>query len=298
MVGPGKATVTVDSLVMSARVWGETVLEAQRAPMTLIQFSHGIERQRSKTFSALTGGDEATYCALGIKINESLMASAFPDRAAVICAPRSSTVLAQFNDTLNYLAAKCPDDRFGNRISVLQGSWFVITHMLGGETGSAHAPAVDLCHHVSSCFSFWGRHRLIRLSYSYNYFCPAPFLMPLPVSPSCSPSPCRAGAVNPRGRDAALPISCHAPHGSWQLSPTQYNFPNQTEELNEISPCYLSGRIGRSSVPPWWTDNATHLLFFFFIIGMPPLASRQNVLVLAKSGSVSALPSKLFRRHV
>lgn len=152
-----------------------------------------------KNLSALTGGDEATYCALGIKINESLMASAFPDRAAVICAPRSSTVLAQFNDTLNYLAAchKCPDDSFGNRISVLQGSWFVITHMLGGETGSAHAPAVDLCHHVSSCFSFWGRHRLIRLSYSYNYFCPAPFLMPLPVSPSCSPSPGRAGASIP-----------------------------------------------------------------------------------------------------
>lgn len=199
MAGPGKATVTVDSLVMSARVWGETVLEAQRAPMTLIQFSHGIESQRSKTFSALTGGDEATYCALGIKINESLMASAFPDRAVVICAPRSSTVLAQCNDTINYLAAchKCPDDSFGNRVSVLQGSWFVITHMLGGETGSAHAPAVDLCHHVSSCFSFWGRPRLIRLSYSYNYFCPAPFLMPLPVSPSCSPSPGRAGASIP-----------------------------------------------------------------------------------------------------
>lgn len=153
------ATVTFNSLVMLARVWGETVLEAQRAPMTLIQFSHGIESQCSKTFSALTGGDEATYCALGIKINESLMASAFPDRAAVIRGPRSSTVLAQFNDTPNYLAAchKCPDDSFGNRISVLQRSWFVITHMLGGETGSAHAPALDLCHHVSSCFSFWGQ---------------------------------------------------------------------------------------------------------------------------------------------
>lgn len=142
IAGPGKATVTVDSLVMSARVWGDAVLEAQRAPMTLIQFSYGIESQCSKTFSTLTDGNEATYCALGIKINESLMASAFPDRAAVICAPRPSTVLAQFNDTLNYLAAchKCPDDSFGHRISVLQGSWFVITHMLGGETGSAHGP--------------------------------------------------------------------------------------------------------------------------------------------------------------
>lgn len=73
---------------------------------------------------------------------------------------------------------KHADDTFGNRIPVLQGSWCVITQMLWVDQVLYMGFAVDLCHHVSSCFSFWGKDKPMRLSCSYNYFCSSPFSMP------------------------------------------------------------------------------------------------------------------------
>lgn len=46
------------------------------------------------------------------------------------------------------------------------------------ESGTVYRLSVDLCHHVSSCFSFWGKDKLIHFTYSYNYFCSSPSSMP------------------------------------------------------------------------------------------------------------------------
>lgn len=100
---------------------------------------------------------------------------------------------------------KHADDTFGNTILVLQGSRCVITQMLWVDQVLYMGFAVDLCHHVSSCFSFWGKDKPIRLSCSYNYFCSSPFSMPgLYVKLSvCNPGL----GVDPRGYDARMPIS-------------------------------------------------------------------------------------------
>lgn len=128
------------------------------------------------------------------------------------------------------------------------------------ESGTVYGLSVDLCHHVSSCFSFWGKDKPIRLSCSYNYFCSSPFSMPsLSVMLSVS---AQAWVSIPRGHDAAMPISgdCRWEIGNYLRFNTIFQI--KTEELNEILQCYLSGRIGHSSVLPWWTDNTTHLLFY------------------------------------
>lgn len=165
--------------------------------------------------------------------------------------------------------------QFGDRIPVLQGTWCVITHV-GCEAGTVHVLAVDLCHHVSSCFSFWGKHKLIRLSCSCNYFCSSPFAMPC-LSAMISVS-ARAWASIPADTTQQY-LSQTSARRDWDLSWTQYNFPNQTKELNEILQCYLSGQIGHSSVPLWQTDNTACL---FSHIDMPWLQTATCVHVFCK----------------
>lgn len=115
------------------------------------------------------------------------------------------------------------------------------------ESGTVHGAAVDLCHHVSSCFSFWGTRKLIRLSCSYNYFCSSPFSVPslsVMLSASARARLSIPEDMTPQSISGVFTVG----GGGWDLSYIQCNFPIQTRELNEILQCYLSGEIGHSSV--------------------------------------------------
>lgn len=95
-----------------------------------------------------------------------------------------------------------------------------------GESGAVYGLAVDLCHHVSSCLSFGGKDKPIRLSCFYNYFCSSPFSMPRQIL-------CLAHSVSAQAwvsipEETALEcLSQASADGDWELSEIQYNFPNQ-----------------------------------------------------------------------
>lgn len=70
------------------------------------------------------------------------------------------------------------------------------------ESGTVYRLADDLCHHVSSCFSFWGTDQPIRLTCSYNYFCSSSFSMP-----ALSVMLSRCLDVDPSGLATGMPIT-------------------------------------------------------------------------------------------
>ena len=106
------------------------------------------------------------------------------------------------------------------------------------ESGIVYGPAVDLCHHVTSCFSFWAKDKPIRLSCSYNYFCFSPFSMPsLSVMLSVS---AQAWASIP-GDTALECLSQTSARGDWELSQIQYNFPKSRQRISMKSYNIISG---------------------------------------------------------
>lgn len=122
-------------------------------------------------------------------------------------------------------------------------------------------PAVDLCHHVISFFSFWAKDKLIRLTCSYNYFCFSSFFMPS-LSDVLSASAHRPGCWSQRTRAWNAYLFCKWEEGNHLRFNTIFQM--MTEDLNGISQCYLLGRIGHSSVLPRQTDNAAGCLLGFF----------------------------------
>lgn len=107
-------------------------------------------------------------------------------RASIICCSLLiNNFLIRGNDTLNYFWILARD------VQILMCNY---TDVRSGS-GTVCGFAVDLRHHVSSCFSFWGKDKLIRLSCSYNYFCSSPFSMPS-LSLSCSQPQPRAARVS------------------------------------------------------------------------------------------------------
>lgn len=125
-----------------------------------------------------------------------------------------------------------------------------------GATGSERRLFLDMCHHVSTFFSFWGEHKLIRLSCSYNYFCFPPLSRPglshrLTLSPGL--------AVDPWGRDATMPISGVCSRESVPVWDS-IHFSNWSKGI-KLNPAVLALRsIWLLECAVWWTDPTAHFL--------------------------------------
>lgn len=83
------------------------------------------------------------------------MPPTFPEGAAVIVVPSSLTILARCNHTINESSpAKIVQMvQFSHSlgpVSVLMCNYTDVQ----GETGSERRLSLDMCHHVSTCFSF------------------------------------------------------------------------------------------------------------------------------------------------
>lgn len=151
--------------------------------------------------------------------------------------------------------------QFGNRIPVLQGSLCVITQMLWVNQvlymGLQFIFAIMFhpAFHFEARTSRYASVALIIIS------APLPLLYPVSLSCSLSLSPGRG--VNPWGHDAGTSISGVCRWGIGNYFRFNAIFQIKTEELNEILQCYCLGRIGHSSVLPWWTDRYNPLTFYY-----------------------------------
>lgn len=239
------AAGTVDSLVTSAQVSEESVLETQRTHND-IDSIQPLKPAHLKPFQHR----QQLWRALGIKLamnsshvfqTEPLSSLLPPCRRFWLGLTIQQTCLALLKLFKRHNLATVLEAR---------ASWCVITQMFGVKQVASAGFSLDMCHHVSSCVSFWGEHKLTRLSCSSNYFCFPP--LPRPGLSVTGWLPARAWLSIPE--DVMLPYlsQVFAHGGQWPTHFSSWSWGLEWNLTAIISPLNLVRG-------PWWTDHTAHL---------------------------------------